>query len=124
VLTGAQPLRDIPDTRRRALARVSANSCKHHRSLSTIRRDPVALSGGRGQAAAETARGFWSLVPAGSISIHWRRFYALRARLRPPQADASVEVEFTSSSTIRARGGLIATAVAYRRLQLGRTGGA
>ena len=29
------------------------------------------------------------------------------------QADASVEVEFASSSTVRARSGLIATAVAY-----------
>jgi thioredoxin reductase (NADPH) len=33
-----------------------------------------------------------------------------------PQADRSVEVEFSSGSTIRARSGLIATEVAYRRL--------
>lgn len=33
-----------------------------------------------------------------------------------PQADGSVEVEFSSGSTIRARSGVIATGVAYRRL--------
>jgi thioredoxin reductase (NADPH) len=35
-----------------------------------------------------------------------------------PQADGSVEVEFSSGSTIRARSGLIATGVAYRRLDI------
>jgi thioredoxin reductase (NADPH) len=35
-----------------------------------------------------------------------------------PQADGSVEVEFASGSTIRARSGLIATGVAYRRLDI------
>jgi thioredoxin reductase (NADPH) len=35
-----------------------------------------------------------------------------------PQADRSVEVEFSSGSTIRARSGLIATGVAYRRLDV------
>jgi thioredoxin reductase (NADPH) len=39
----------------------------------------------------------------------------VRAR---PQADGSVEVEFSSGSTIRARSGLIATGVAYRRLDV------
>ena len=39
----------------------------------------------------------------------------VRAR---PQADRSVEVEFSSGSTIRARGGVIATGVAYRRLDI------
>jgi thioredoxin reductase (NADPH) len=37
-----------------------------------------------------------------------------------PQADGSVEVEFSSGSTIRARSGLIATGVAYRRLDIRR----
>jgi thioredoxin reductase (NADPH) len=35
-----------------------------------------------------------------------------------PQADGSIEVEFSSGSTIRARSGLIATGVAYRRLDI------
>lgn len=35
-----------------------------------------------------------------------------------PQADKSVEVELSSGSTIRARSGLIATGVAYRRLDI------
>ena len=35
-----------------------------------------------------------------------------------PQADGSVEVELSSGSTIRARSGLIATGVAYRRLDI------
>ena len=35
-----------------------------------------------------------------------------------PQPDGSVEVEFSSGSTIRARSGLIATGVAYRRLDI------
>jgi thioredoxin reductase (NADPH) len=35
-----------------------------------------------------------------------------------PQEDGSVEVEFTSGSTIRARSGLIATGVVYRRLDI------
>lgn len=35
-----------------------------------------------------------------------------------PQADGSVEIEFSSGSTIRARSGLIATGVAYRRLDI------
>jgi thioredoxin reductase (NADPH) len=35
-----------------------------------------------------------------------------------PQADGSVEVEFSSGSTIRARIGVIATGVAYRRLDI------
>jgi thioredoxin reductase (NADPH) len=35
-----------------------------------------------------------------------------------PQADGSVEVEFSSGSTIRARSGVIATGVAYRRLDV------
>jgi thioredoxin reductase (NADPH) len=35
-----------------------------------------------------------------------------------PQADGSVEVEFSSGSTIRARSGVIATGVAYRRLDI------
>jgi thioredoxin reductase (NADPH) len=35
-----------------------------------------------------------------------------------PQADRSVEVEFSSGSTIRARSGVIATGVAYRRLDI------
>jgi thioredoxin reductase (NADPH) len=35
-----------------------------------------------------------------------------------PQADGSVEVEFSSGSTIRARSGRIATGVAYRRLDI------
>ena len=35
-----------------------------------------------------------------------------------PQADGTVEVEFSSGSTIRARSGLIATGVAYRRLDV------
>ena len=35
-----------------------------------------------------------------------------------PQADGSVEVEFSSGATIRARSGLIATGVAYRRLDI------
>jgi thioredoxin reductase (NADPH) len=35
-----------------------------------------------------------------------------------PQPDRSIEVEFSSGSTIRARSGLIATGVAYRRLDI------
>jgi thioredoxin reductase (NADPH) len=35
-----------------------------------------------------------------------------------PQGDGSVEVEFSSGSTIRARSGVIATGVAYRRLDV------
>ena len=35
-----------------------------------------------------------------------------------PQPDGSVEVKFSSGSTIRARSGLIATGVAYRRLDI------
>jgi thioredoxin reductase (NADPH) len=37
-----------------------------------------------------------------------------------PQPDGSVEVEFSSGATIRARSGLIATGVAYRRLDIPR----
>ena len=35
-----------------------------------------------------------------------------------PQADGTVEVEFSSGSTIRARSGVVATGVAYRRLDI------
>jgi thioredoxin reductase (NADPH) len=69
---------------------------------------PDGVSGAElAESAYRQARRLGAEFLIGVIVVHAR-----------PQADGSVEVEFSTGSTIRARCGVIATGVAYRRLDL------
>jgi thioredoxin reductase (NADPH) len=69
---------------------------------------PDGISGAElAESAYRQARRLGAEFLIGVLVIHAR-----------PQADGTVEVEFSSGSTIRARSGLIATGVAYRRLDI------